>query len=237
MAAAAQESRLVHVAFNAKATHFVAATSTGIRVFACTPSLKHAFTSDMEHAQVTSADVSLSGTLVAVVLRADPDDRIRYWSELKGEVMCADATPSCRGAVRGVRHAGNHVLVAGHERAALHEAAGRALEFETGPNPLGVCAIAAQQGQQAFVVACPAPEKKGVVQVRRAKGRRRRVDVEAHNSSVACVALSPGWRLVATAGSKGTLLRVFSTTDGSKLQEVHFCFSSSCVKLDSITES
>ncbi|XP_071681386.1 autophagy-related protein 18d-like [Lolium perenne] len=54
--------------------------------------------------------------------------------------------------------------------------------------------------------------------------RRRRtpgsVDVRAHDSAVACIALSRDGRLLATAGTRGTLVRVFSTADGSKLQEL-----------------
>jgi WD40 repeat protein len=44
--------------------------------------------------------------------------------------------------------------------------------------------------------------------------------VHAHDSSVACIALSGDGRLLATDGSKGTLVRIFTTHDGSKLQEV-----------------
>jgi WD40 repeat protein len=35
--------------------------------------------------------------------------------------------------------------------------------------------------------------------------------VHAHDSSVACIALSGDGRLLATDGSKGTLVRIFST--------------------------
>jgi WD repeat-containing protein 45 len=216
---------VVHVAFNSRATHFVAATATGIRVFASSP-LKHVFSKSGFAGEVVSADVTL-GSLVAVVLRDtagdDPsdDDRIRYWSEIQGELMGRDMDPTCRGRVRAVRHAGNHVLVACDGRATLHETSRRrtrrACELDTGPNPAGACALAHGGHQASFVLACPLPGR-GLVQVRRTWGWR--VDVHAHSSSVACVALSRDGRLLATAGSRGTLLRVFSTTDGKKLQEV-----------------
>lgn len=52
----------------------------------------------------------------------------------------------------------------------------------------------------------------------------------SHNSSVAFVALMYDGRLMATASSKGTLVRVFSTTDGSLLQEVlNFMLNSFCI--------
>ncbi|XP_062189195.1 autophagy-related protein 18a-like [Phragmites australis] len=228
---------LVHVAFNSKATHFVAATATGIRVFSCSP-LEHVFSkssfaspdSSGSAGEVTSADVILSGHLVAVVFRESADaadssgrsDKIRYWSELYRQMMSEDMGPSCRGVVRAVRHVGSHVLVAGEDKVTVHEMSRcgvkRTNGFDTGPNPLGLCALAqVDRGAQAFVLACPLPAK-GEVQVRRPRGCR--VDVPAHNSSIACVALSRDGRLLATAGSKGTLLRIFSTTDGKKLQEL-----------------
>lgn len=49
---------------------------------------------------------------------------------------------------------------------------------------------------------------------------RRTRFVQAHASALACIALSGGGRLLATASEKGTLVRVWSTADGSKLQVV-----------------
>uniref|UniRef100_J3MNZ1 PUA domain-containing protein n=1 Tax=Oryza brachyantha TaxID=4533 RepID=J3MNZ1_ORYBR len=46
------------------------------------------------------------------------------------------------------------------------------------------------------------------------------VYVRAHRSAAAAFALSHDGRLLATAGSKGTLVRIFSTSDGKLLQEV-----------------
>ncbi|KAL6657161.1 hypothetical protein ACP70R_004941 [Stipagrostis hirtigluma subsp. patula] len=237
MASSSAADPLVHVAFNSKGTHFVAATSTGIRVFSCSP-LKHMFSKNGfdspdggfgSPGEVVSADMALSGPVVAVVFResgaADSSGqgghKIRYWSELYCQMM-PNMSPSCRGAVRAVRHVGDHVLVAGEDRVALHEASRRAVrrtgEFDTGPNPLGVCALAQTGGGRAFVLACPRPAR-GEVQVRHGGRGRRVVDVHAHSSSLACVALSRDGRLLATASSKGTVLRVFGTTDGKKLQE------------------
>ncbi|KAK4382866.1 Autophagy-related protein 18a [Sesamum angolense] len=45
--------------------------------------------------------------------------------------------------------------------------------------------------------------------------------IKAHDSDVACVALSNNGRLLATASTEDTLVRVFDTWDGRLLQEVH----------------
>ena len=47
---------------------------------------------------------------------------------------------------------------------------------------------------------------------------RRTKFVEAHTTALACIALSLDGKLLATASERGTLVRVFSTADGSKVQ-------------------
>ena len=42
--------------------------------------------------------------------------------------------------------------------------------------------------------------------------------VQAHSTSLACLALSLDGNLLATASERGTLVRVFNTSDGTKLQ-------------------
>ncbi|CAL5085375.1 unnamed protein product [Urochloa decumbens] len=209
---------LVHVAFNWDATHLVAATASGIRVFSCSPSLEHVFSRSgfaspdgSPAGEVTSAD--LGSSLVAVVF----GDTIRYWSEAHGQMTSA-ADMNTHGAVRAVRHVGSHVVVAGDERAALHEISKdgvvkQIMEVETAPNPLGTCALAQAGGGQGFVLACPSPTI-GLVQVWH-KGRSAPVDVRVHNyRSVACLELSSDGQLLATADSTGMTVLIFSTADG-----------------------
>jgi WD40 repeat protein len=140
-----------------------------------------------------------------------------------------DIIPSMSSSsrVRAVRHASGHVLVAGDGKAALHyttsgRAVKRCLEVDTGPNPLGVCALAEARDGKTVVLACPRPAKGQVhVQVwRRGTDGGGCVDVHAHSSSVVCVALSRDGRLLATASSKGTVVRIFTAADGKKVDEV-----------------
>lgn len=42
--------------------------------------------------------------------------------------------------------------------------------------------------------------------------------VQAHSTALACLALSLDGKLLATASERGTLVRVFNTSDGTKLQ-------------------
>jgi hypothetical protein len=213
---------LVHAAFNSNATHFVPSPDGGSR------------------SRVITADLAPSGTLAAVVFRPEPPsapdadaddegDRIRYCRYVvRGEMLGDDIIPSMSSSsrVRAVRHASGHVLVAGDGKAALHyttsgRAVKRCLEVDTGPNPLGVCALAEARDGKTVVLACPRPAKGQVqVQVGRRGSSGARVDVHAHSSSVVCVALSRDGRLLATASSKGTVVRIFTAADGKKVDEV-----------------
>jgi hypothetical protein len=89
---------LVHVAFNRDGTHLVAATSSGVRVFSCSP-LERVFSIRSNFASpdgsggagevITSADLGVlePEPLVAVVFG---DTMMRYWSEAHGQMMSAD---------------------------------------------------------------------------------------------------------------------------------------------------
>ncbi|XP_024311839.1 autophagy-related protein 18a-like [Brachypodium distachyon] len=195
-------AQLVHVAFMDDASHFVASTAAGSHVFSCN-SLKRM----LHKPEFTGAEVASAGLLgpsmpnsLAVVTRRRPSNKsggveeegrpvvhdyaIHHWvwGQTNGGKPLV-LNPS--GAVRGVRLLGDHMLVAGEEKAALYDVHGHR-EKE-------VC----RRGRPGSVV-----------------------EVRAHGAAVSCLALSPDARLLATASSRGTLVRIFSTADRAKLQEL-----------------
>lgn len=93
-------------------------------------------------------------------------------------------------------------------------------QIETLENPEGLCEIS-QSGS--MVLVCLGLQK-GHVRVEHYALKRSK-HIMAHGSSVAFVALTNDGKLLATASSKGTLVRVFNSLDGSLLQEVNFSAS------------
>ncbi|CAM0907369.1 unnamed protein product [Alopecurus aequalis] len=236
-AAAAAEAPLVHVAFSSGASHFVACTAAGLHVFSCDGSVERVHyrcnaTVASGGGEVTCAELLTRSNLAVAIRRPNATDGaagvygVHFLEGRRGETVTVKSfrTPGL-GAVGGVRLLGDHMLVAGEKKATLVKNGDPQDKEEkaTGPNPLGLCALAWPDvyrviDQATLVYALPR-EEKGAVQVCRS-GVPGSVDVRAHESRVACIALSRDGRLLATAGSKGTLLRIFSTDDGTKLQEL-----------------
>jgi WD repeat-containing protein 45 len=84
--------------------------------------------------------------------------------------------------------------------------------IETAPNPDGICVLNDK------VLACP-DKMKGEVRVNH-YGNSMVIKIEAHNNNIVAIALNEDSTQVATSSDKGTLIRIFSTKDGSKLKEV-----------------
>ncbi|XWS57514.1 hypothetical protein CRYUN_Cryun09bG0180700 [Craigia yunnanensis] len=89
-------------------------------------------------------------------------------------------------------------------------------QLETTSNPKGLCEISQVSGP--MVLVCPGLQK-GTVRVEN-YGSKRCKFINAHSSNITCLALTHDGRVLATASSKGTLIRVFNTLDGTLIQEV-----------------
>eukprot|EP01027_Heterolobosea_sp_BB2_P027292 GEZU01042607.1.p1 GENE.GEZU01042607.1~~GEZU01042607.1.p1 ORF type:complete len:357 (+),score=81.98 GEZU01042607.1:142-1212(+) len=92
-------------------------------------------------------------------------------------------------------------------------------KYETVSNPKGLCALSPSTDN--CVLACPSIQK-GVVRVERLdlQNQKKNLFITAHDSSLSCISLNLDGSLLATASEKGTLIRIFDTETGDKLQEV-----------------
>lgn len=90
-------------------------------------------------------------------------------------------------------------------------------QMDTLDNPSGLCEVS--QTVAPMILVCPGVIK-GQVRIENDAAGRKSKFVMAHSSRIVCLAISLDGRLLATASSKGTLIRVFNTTDLSLLKEV-----------------
>lgn len=89
-------------------------------------------------------------------------------------------------------------------------------DIETTANPKGLCSVS--QNADRMILVCLGLRKGQVRVVDYASNRA--IYIGVHESELAWFALSDNGKRLATASSKGTLIRVFDTKDGSFLQEV-----------------
>lgn len=131
-----------------------------------------------------------------------------------------------RNEVRAVRLRRDRICVALDHKIYVYNFADLKLlhQIETAANPRGLCCLSPATNNT--VLACPGLQK-GQVRVELYDKKSTKF-VSAHDSTLACISLTSDGEFLATASSRGTLVRVFSTEDGSKLHEVsqfHFFLS------------
>ncbi|KAE8009542.1 hypothetical protein FH972_005974 [Carpinus fangiana] len=125
---------------------------------------------------------------------------------------------SFRSEVRSVRLRRDRIVVVLEQKVYVYNFADLKLlhQIETIANPKGLCAVS--QSAASLVLVCPGLQK-GQVRVEHYASKRTKF-IMAHDSRIACFALTPDGQLLATASSKGTLVRIFNTVDGTLVQEV-----------------
>lgn len=126
---------------------------------------------------------------------------------------------SFRSEVRGVRLRRDRIVAVLEQKVFVYNFADLKLlhQIETIANPKGLCEVSQSAGK--LVLVCPGLQK-GQVRVEHYASKRTKF-IMAHDSRIACFALTQDGGLLATASSKGTLVRVFNTFDGTLLQEVN----------------
>ena len=87
--------------------------------------------------------------------------------------------------------------------------------IESTTNPKGLCEVSQTADQ--LVLVCPGLQK-GQVWVKHSASKSMKFIV-AHYSVLVCFALTREGILLATASTKGTLIRIFNTLEGTLLQE------------------
>lgn len=88
---------------------------------------------------------------------------------------------------------------------------------DTPPNPNGLCALSISNDN--CYLAYPGSSTIGEVQIFDTINMHAKTMIHAHDSPLAALAFSPNGCRIATASEKGTVIRVFSVTDSSKIYE------------------
>ena len=88
---------------------------------------------------------------------------------------------------------------------------------ETPPNPRGLCALSINSDN--CFLAYPGSTTTGEVQLFDAFNLQAKLMIPAHDSPLAAIAFNPTGTKLATASERGTVIRIFSVQDGTRLME------------------
>ncbi|EHY56900.1 SVP1-like protein 2 [Exophiala dermatitidis] len=141
-----------------------------------------------------------------------PQTKVIIWDDAKQKVAI---TLELKTAVLRVRLTKSWIAIAIQNSIHLYKFSSppeRTAIFETADNPLGLCCLGSK------VVAFPGRSPGKVQLVELASGNVS--IIPAHTSALRAMDLSPDGRLLATASETGTLIRVFSTSNCTKVAEL-----------------
>lgn len=219
-----EELQLVSVSWNQDASCFTASTTADFRVFTCQPFRETLRRVHEDGGGFGIAEMLFSSNIFATVACASSSSAVR--DRFKVEVW-DDVTHrrvwqrGFTAAVRAVRVSRARVASAADRMVRVYHLWGPTTRLawtaETAPNPRGLCCLSCR-ADEATVLACPGTAR-GQVRVEHLEEETTRF-IHAHGSDLACMAMTLDGTVLATASVRGTLVRVFSTADGTCLQEV-----------------
>ncbi|KAL1558427.1 Autophagy-related protein 18a [Salvia divinorum] len=212
--------KLLHLSFNQDYGCFATGNDRGFRIYNCDP-FREIFRRDFDGngGGVGSVEMLFRCNILALVGGGDspqyPLNKVMIWDDHQSRCI---GELSFRSEVRGVRLRRDRIIVVLEQKIFVYNFADLKLlhQIETIANPKGLCAVSQVAGS--FVLVCPGLQK-GQVRVEHYASKRTKF-IMAHDSRIACFTLSQDGNLLATASSKGTLVRIYNTHDGSLLQEV-----------------
>ncbi|KAM2895227.1 hypothetical protein FF1_010368 [Malus domestica] len=213
-----QIPKVHHLSFNQDHGCFSVATDSGFRVYNCDP-VRELFRRDSGQRGVGMVQMLFRYQILALVGGGPdpiyPPNKVMLWDD--NESRCY-AELAFRSEVRGVRLRRDRIVVVLEHKIFLYSITDLTLEHQivTISNPKGLCEVS--QGSGHPVLVCPGLQK-GQVRVDH-YGSKRTKFIVAHDSALSCLGLTQDGRLLATASSKGTLIRIFNALDGSLRQEV-----------------
>lgn len=223
-------NEILYVSFNQDFTCFVCGTETGFRVYSTDP-FRLTHRRDFENGGGLGVISMLFRTNILAFAGGGRSPhfqphKVVLWDDRQSRVI---ADLSFRSSVKSVRLHRDLVVCTLNNKVFVY--AFRSLRLvdsiETTNNPKGLCCLAV--GVERVVLVCPGAQQgtalvivypRSFTAVNAPATRQRTTIIAAHSSALAAMSLDNSGTLLATASDKGTILRVFETASGSRLQEL-----------------
>jgi len=212
-----ETTQATFIAFNQDSTCVAVGTPSGYSLFTLnsTDSLEPVYRSD--EPDVYIAERLFSSSLVAVVSNSNART-LRVCHFKKGTEICRY---SYGDRIRAVRMNRSRLVVCLEESLYIHNIRDMKVIHtirDTPPNPSGLISLSCDNNH--CYLAYPGHSHTGELQIFDTINLASRVIIPAHEGQLAAIQFSPTGSRVATASDKGTVIRIFSSHDGSKLYEL-----------------
>ncbi|XP_042067573.1 autophagy-related protein 18d-like isoform X2 [Salvia splendens] len=213
-----EETELYSVSWNQDSGCFAAGTSHGFSIYNCNP-FKETFRRDLKTGGFKIIEMLFRCNILALVgtkiNTQYPPNNVIIWDDFQSRCI---GEFSFRSEIRAVKLRRDRVVVVLEHKIYVYNFMDLKLlhQIETLANPRGLCCLSHHPNTS--VLACPGLQR-GQVRVEHF-GLNRTTIINAHDSKIACLTLTMDGLLLATASLRGTLIRIFNTMDGTRLQEV-----------------
>ncbi|ESR49212.1 Autophagy-related protein 18c [Citrus sinensis] len=212
------EIELISVSWNQDYGCFAAGTSCGFRIYNCEP-FKETFRRDLKSGGFRIVEMLFRCNILALVGAGDnsqyPPTKVIIWDDHQSRCIGEFAF---RSDVRSVKLSRERIVVVLEHKIYVYSFVDLKLlhQIETLANLRGLCCLS--HNSSTSVLACPGLQR-GQVRIEHF-GLNMIKLINAHDSHIACFTLTLDGLLLATASTRGTLIRIFNTVDGTRLQEV-----------------
>ncbi|WCJ31373.1 WD repeat domain phosphoinositide-interacting protein 3 [Euphorbia peplus] len=212
------EAELLSISWNQDYGCFAAGTNWGFRIYNCQP-FKETFRRDIKSGGFKIVEMLFRSNILALV-GGDANshyapNKVLIWDDHQSRCI---GEFSFRSEVRAVKLRRDRIVVVLEHKVYVYSFMDLKLihQIETLANPRGLCCLSHHSNTS--VLACLGLHR-GQVRIEHF-GLNVMQFINAHDSHLSCMTLTMDGLLLATASTKGTLIRIFNTMDGTHLQEV-----------------
>ncbi|KAK0591702.1 hypothetical protein LWI29_006611 [Acer saccharum] len=209
---------LLSVCWNQDYGCFAAGMSSGFRIYNTEP-FKETFRRDLKGGGFKIVEMLFRCNILALVGGEGnsqyPPNKVNIWDDHQSRCI---GEFSFRSDVRAVKLRRDRIVVVLEHKIYVYSLLDLKLlhQIETLANPRGLCCLSHHSSTS--VLACPGLQR-GQIRIEHF-GLNIIKLINAHDSHIACLTLTLDGLLLATASTRGTLIRIFNTLDGTRLQEV-----------------
>lgn len=212
-----KDKEVLYCSFNQDQSCFAVGTQTGFKIFSTAP-LKETITRDLKGG-IKIVEMLYKCNILALVGGGDypkyPQNKVVIWDDHQSKAV---AELSFKSDIKLVKLKAEKIIVSLEDRIYVYHFTDMKLIdlIETCKNPDGIFSVNCDP--KGTLLACPAKTVGHVAIHPYDMGQG--IVFRAHQSHLECMELNFSGTKIATASEKGTIIRVFNVSDGTKIHEL-----------------